>query len=309
MMDSDLQDPSSSTGYSDPSSSSNWWEGPPPPGYKGTWPPALPPGAHYDPNTFGLVVSDDPTKPIGTTNAPPVTTPAPTPAPGGGVPSTPNGADTGTGLGSLFQPFGTNYTNPAPVNLGGPAGIPYIPQVPTYTPPTYTPPPAFSYADFQLPTTDDVYTDPSYLLREKEGQSGIESSAAGKGLVRSGGNLMDILKYNQGFASSEYGNIVDRKFNQYEANRGNALDAYKENYQTQYTDPYTFDTQAAKDAYAPQFAQWQVQGQAGQRQSELNSDQAWQAFLQQYRQFDDQRKFQYGVLSDQQRLGLDAATA
>jgi hypothetical protein len=33
--------------------------------------------------------------------------------------------------------------------------------------------------------------------------------------VRSGGNLSDILKYNQGFASNEYGNVVDRKFRQF----------------------------------------------------------------------------------------------
>ena len=28
-----------------------------------------------------------------------------------------------------------------------------------------------------------------------------------------------------------------------------------------------------------------------------------------YRTFDDQRKFKYGVLSDQQKIGLQAATA
>lgn len=216
---------------------------------------------------------------------------------------------TNTGLGSLFQPFGQSYTAPAPVNLGGPAGIPYIPQVPQLNLPQRKQPPPFAYDDFQMPSTNDVYQDPSYLLRKQEGESGIMNNAAAKGLVRSGGNLMDILKYNQGFASNEYGNIVDRKFKQYDENRANAVDTYRTNYQTQYVDPYSFDVQAAKDLYAPLFSQWQTQSQAGQRQNELNNAQSWDQFLQNYRTFDDDRKFKAGVLSDQERIGLQAALA
>lgn len=221
------------------------------------------------------------------------------------------GVDPGTttpGLGSLFQPFDQTYTKPNTLNLGGPAGIDYIPPVPGLNLPNYEKPPAFQYKDFELPDLDAVYADPSFKLRRDEGQRGIEASAAAKGRVRTGGNLMDILKYNQGFASSEYGNIVDRKLGQYRENRGNALDTYNTNYKSQYTDPYAFNEESAKAAFAPLFSQWTTQAAAGQRQNELNADQGWAQFLQKYREFDDQRKFKYGALSDQQRIGLDAAS-
>lgn len=188
--------------------------------------------------------------------------------------TTPPPPGPGPGLGPLLEPWGGKYTPPPPIDNGGGKGTEYLPPVPTFTPPT-----------FKMPTADDLYADPSYQLRRQEGEDGVVNSAAAKGLVRSGGDLSDILKYNQGFASNEYGNVADRKFRQ-----------------------FATDYQGASDAFAPLLDQWRTVGQAAQRQNELNNDQAWAQYLERYREWDDQRKFTYGSLSDQQRIGIDAAT-
>lgn len=267
----------------------------------GTVVPGPGPGYTRDPQTGVITKNPDaPAVPALTGPGAPAQPPKPT-DPGSGPTPTPGPTgSTTTGLGSLFTPFGQSYTAPTPVGL---------PNAPTLNLPGYVKPPAFSYEDFQMPDANAVYQDPSYALRRDEGQRGIESSAAASGRVRTGGTLNDILKYNQGFASSEYGDIVDRKFKQYEENRNNAVDNYRTNYATQYVDPYTFDVQAAKDQFAPQMAQYQNQSQATQRQNELNTQTSWDQFLQKYREFDDDRKFRYGALSDQERIGLGAATA
>ena len=120
---------------------------------------------------------------------------------------------------------------------------------------------------FQGPNAQDVFNDPSYLLRRNEGQQGIENSAAGRGLVRSGGTLNDVLKYNQGFASNEFSNIWNRD-----------LGKYQENYKTQYSDPFQYD-----------FSAWQTGQQSQQRQSELDWQRAWDQYTQNINNFRDQR--------------------
>jgi hypothetical protein len=46
--------------------------------------------------------------------------------------------------------------------------------------------------------------DPSYEFRRKEGMRGVESSAAAKGTLLTGGTLRDVSRYNQDYASTEY---------------------------------------------------------------------------------------------------------
>lgn len=295
-----------------PMSATPWWQDPStrPAGYTGPWPPPLPPGTHYGP-TPGSIEADSP----GSAQVPPITPgqspdyhpdwwgnapPAP-PSPPPPPPPTPP-----IGQGPLTAPFNQVFNAPSPINLGGPTGIPYIPPIPTFTPPTYTPPPAFSYAEyapsapFVGPTAQSALSDPGYQFRASEGQRALEQSAAARGLLNTGGTLKDLLNYGQNLASQEYQNVWDRAFNTYgmnEANRFNtyrtnregAVNAYNTNYQTQYVDPYKNAYQGAMDIYAPKLQQWITQGSAGQRQSELDYDRSWQQFLQNFRQFQDQR--------------------
>lgn len=60
----------------------------------------------------------------------------------------------------------------------------------------------FSLADFQA--------DPGYEFRLGEGSKAIERSAAARGMQLSGANLKGLTRYNQDFASNEFGNAYNR---------------------------------------------------------------------------------------------------
>jgi hypothetical protein len=95
--------------------------------------------------------------------------------------------------------------------------------------------PAFHYTPFKAPLPGDVWTDPSYLWRLKEGQNALERSASARGTLRTSGTLKDIIDYGQQAASQEYGNMFDR-----------ALQTWGAQYQGE------------KDAFAPSYGSWQT---------------------------------------------------
>ena len=74
----------------------------------------------------------------------------------------------------------------------------------------------FTMADFQ--------TDPGAEFRRSEGQRGLESSAAARGGILSGGALKAISRYNSDVASQEYGAAYNR-FNNDQTSRFNRLSA------------------------------------------------------------------------------------
>lgn len=57
---------------------------------------------------------------------------------------------------------------------------------------------------------DDFETDPGYEFRLGEGSKALERSAAARGMLLSGGTLKGLTRYNQDFASNEYGNVYNR---------------------------------------------------------------------------------------------------
>src|SRR5882672_7177708 len=132
-----------------------WWEGPPPAGFTGQWPPPLPPGGQYGtapgsiiypggsgtpgPTTGGPSPNYDP----GAYGNPTPTPPPPTPLPTGGG-GTPAPAPPPIIKGPVDQ-YG-----PAPT----PAPSPNLPNVPNV--PAFAPPPAFKYDAFNAPTGQDV---------------------------------------------------------------------------------------------------------------------------------------------------------
>lgn len=66
-------------------------------------------------------------------------------------------------------------------------------------------------------TAQDFQVDPGYEFRIGEGQKQIESSAAARGGLLSGAAAKALTKYNQNFASNEYGNA----FNRFQTQQGN----------------------------------------------------------------------------------------
>lgn len=166
-------------------------------------------------------------------------------------------------------------------------------------------PPAFHpsrpmpiFKAFANPTLEEAKNEPGFQLANQMGVQGIENSAAGRGLLRSGGTLKDILQYNQNFGNQNYQNVYNRDFNTWQANEqgdlGNwltgfkgDLDTYNTNYQTQFKDPF-------QNALAS---------------TSMDNANDWQNFLQQYQIFTNNQKWPYQVLSDQQKIGAQAAGA
>jgi len=84
----------------------------------------------------------------------------------------------------------------------------------------YRPPYAANYnfpdlPKFQMPTAEGMLSDPGYKFRLKQGLGALESSAAAKGVLNTGGTLQDINKFGQDYASNEFGNIWQRAKDQY----------------------------------------------------------------------------------------------
>ncbi len=64
------------------------------------------------------------------------------------------------------------------------------------------------------------YQDPGYAFRLQQGQQGVQNrNSAGSGAL-SGAAYKDLIDYNQGAASTEYGNA----FNRYQATQGSIFD-------------------------------------------------------------------------------------
>jgi len=107
---------------------------------------------------------------------------------------------------------------------------------PTYDMPDYIDPgvfdpgPAFTFRDFAAPTAESMLNEPGFQFRMDQGRKALEGSAAGKGVLRSGGTLKDILGYGQNFASQEYGNVYNRALTEYDTQRGNAADIWGKQY-------------------------------------------------------------------------------
>lgn len=152
----------------------------------------------------------------------------------------PMGPDTGNGGGSGAPAIDQSYLAPFTKQFVMPSDAAL---------PRYGGAPAFSFADFQAPTANDVLSDPGYQFRQDQGRKSIETSASAKGLLNSGGTLADLLGFGQQLGSQEFGNVFDRKYNTWNANRQNAADAYRVNYSTQFSDPYQFDTTRANTSY------------------------------------------------------------
>lgn len=122
----------------------------------------------------------------------------------------------GGGFGYLTEPF----TGRPPSWMAGP----------TFRPPTFERPPAFAYEKFQAPTADSIYADPSYQFRTGEGRRALEQSAAGRGVLRTGGTLKDLINFGQNAASQEYSNIFDRGVTAHNLGLQQALGSYATNY-------------------------------------------------------------------------------
>jgi hypothetical protein len=136
---------------------------------------------------------------------------------------TPSGGNGGGGGGSAFQPY------------GGPLRPIYdLPPIPQFT--------------FTAPTPEQAALEPGYAFARDEGLRAAQQSAAGRGVLRTGGTLKDLITWGNRFASQNYGDVYDRRFREAEA------------------------------TYGPMLQDWQARASAQQRAAELEFSRAWEAY-------------------------------
>jgi len=80
--------------------------------------------------------------------------------------------------------------------------------------------PAFQAFDQPIPkwtptTVEDMKADPGYQFRFQQGQEAVENSAAARGSLLGGNTLRALNEYGQGFASNEFGNVNQRRQQDY----------------------------------------------------------------------------------------------
>lgn len=83
---------------------------------------------------------------------------------------------------------------------------------------------------FQAPTDVTEQNDPGYQFRLKQGEDALNNSAAAKGTLLSGAGIKPYERFAQDYASTEYGNVYNRAFNQftnrYNINANNQADEW-----------------------------------------------------------------------------------
>lgn len=161
-----------------------------------------------------------------------------------------------------------------------------LPDVPVYTAPDLP-----TLDKWTPPSAADLYADPSYQFRVKEGERALLNNQSAARTARTGGALMDLLNYGQGAASQEYSNVANRSLAGAQYNRQSALDQWNT------------ANNAASAEYSPKLAAWQAKINDQNR----NDAQAWQEYLQDYRQWMDQQTRIGGLLQYQTGVGLTAA--
>lgn len=143
---------------------------------------------------------------------------------------------------------------PPPPTSAGPNGSPYPSgaPAPVFTPPPVQQAPAFSYGDFVAPQPSDLENDPFYKYTLKTEQDAIARSAAARAVLNTGGTVNDLLGNAAGIASAGYKDLFGRAFQTYSANRANAAENYRTNYDTQFQDPWSQRYKSAQDVYDSQ---------------------------------------------------------
>ena len=139
----------------------------------------------------------------------------------------------------------------------------------------------FSYADFKVPGAEGMYADPGYQFRLDQGRKQLEASAAGRGLLRTGGTLKGLMDYGQNAASQEYGNVFNRALQTYGTNRSNAADIYGTNYNL-YKDTYGQNYNLARQ-------RWQDDASAAQQAAAASNAAASSAEARALREYNERK--------------------
>lgn len=73
---------------------------------------------------------------------------------------------------------------------------------------------------FTAPTAAEASQYPGYQFQEHQGEEALQNSAAAKGALYSGNTQEALAKYAENAAQSDYGNVYNQAFNQYQQRYG-----------------------------------------------------------------------------------------
>lgn len=148
-------------------------------------------------------------------------------------------------------------------------------------------PAAFDYAEFVAPGQDAVLRDPGYQRRLAEGQKALETSAAAKGLLRTGATLKGLSEYAQQQASDEYARAYQRQLDEYQMGRAGAKEEYESGRQS-YMDRYN----KAYQEYLTNLENQKFAYSTGEQQRRSTYDEAQREYDRKYKMAQD--KYQTG---------------
>lgn len=116
--------------------------------------------------------------------------------------------------------------------------------------------PRFVAPRFTAPTGESVRNEPGYAFGLDEGERALQQSAAGKGVLRTGGTLKDINAWGQNYAGQKYTDAFNRALSSFDREYAGSLDMYK-----------------------PLLTEWQTNAAAQQRAAELNFQRQWDQYV------------------------------
>jgi hypothetical protein len=152
----------------------------------------------------------------------------------------------------------TGGGNPVPEEESGGFGSAVPPPYGGSSSPVFNfrPVPRFTPPAFQRPTLEQAMAEPGYQFRLQGGSDSLERSAAARGTLRTGGTLRDLVDYGQNFAAQEYSNVFNR-----------ALNVYDREYQ------------GARDAFAPQYGEWQFLSASERTRALAQFQREWDMYM------------------------------
>lgn len=175
---------------------------------------------------------------------PPDTVPPPTPTPTSGTPA---GGDKWGSVKSWLDATGEGEEGGGAFpTFGGRSRLSF----------DFGPVPRFRAPTFRAPTLEEAQNEPGYAFSLDQGRRAMESSAAARGTLNTGGTLKGIVEYGQRLGQQNYQNVFNR-----------ALSAFDRLYQGEL------------DMYKPLLTEWQTKAQGTQRAAEL----AWLREMDLYR--------------------------
>lgn len=142
---------------------------------------------------------------------------------------------------------------PPPTPGGGVDFDAFVP--PSFNPGEFDAPAPFTYEPFEGPTAENFQADPGYAFRQREGIRAATNAASATGLARSGGFVKGLINYAQDAASQEFGNVWNRQYSTWDANRRNRGENYDRNWQNRLTD-YLVDYERESDKFGRALQTW-----------------------------------------------------